>query len=157
MRIMQKSPIKSCIVDSISAKLLRNIAPALAAIITMVNLSTQTASFPQYMKEAIISPILKKSHLDIQFLNNYWPVSNLPYVSKAIKRLVASQHIECNSLGELLSSAYKQYHSTKTALTYVINDNLLSLHRKQSVFLVLLEISAAFNVGHQTPPRPSRH
>ena len=41
--------------------------------------------------------------------------------------------------------AYRQFHSTETALTCVMNDILLALDQRKSVFLVLLDLSAAFD------------
>ena len=81
-------------------------------------------------------------------LNNYKPVSNLPYVSKVIERVVASRlidHMQHHSFGVPLRSAYRQYRSMEKALVYVVDDILLSLDKKQSVLLVLLDLSAAFN------------
>ncbi len=79
--------------------------------------------------------------------------SNLPYISKVIEPVVASQlnvHLTANLLNETNQSAYRQYHSTETALTCVLNDILLALDRKESVFLILLDLSAAFDtVDHQ--------
>ena len=101
-----------------------------------------------YLKQALMTPILKKPQLDPQVLTNYRSVSNLPYISKVIERVVASQlhdHMECHSLAKPLQSAYRQYHLTKTALTYVVNDILVSLNQKQSVLLVLHDLSATFD------------
>ena len=44
-----------------------------------------------------------------------------------------------------MQSAYKQFHSTETALLRVKNDILLSLDRQTGVILVLLDLSAAFD------------
>ncbi len=85
---------------------------------------------PIVLKEVMISPILKKAHLDKDTLNNYCLVSNLPYVSKLIERVVAKQlvcHLEDNGLSEKYQSAYRQAHSTVTALTSVMNNILMSL------------------------------
>ena len=95
----------------------------------------------------------KKPELDIQVLNNYRPVSNLPFLSKVIGRVVAVQlneYLTDNSLVEPLRSAYHQYHTTETALMHVLSDILLALDQKKSVFLVLLDLSAAFDtVDHE--------
>ncbi len=44
-----------------------------------------------------------------------------------------------------LQSAYRQVHSTETALTFVANDVLCALNKKKSVFLVLVDLLAAFD------------
>ena len=57
-------------------------------------------------------------------------------------------HLSENNLHEPLQSAYKTYHSTETALVKVTNDILLALDK--SVYLVLLDLSAAFDtIDHQ--------
>ncbi len=105
------------------------------------------------MKVALINPILKKPSLDKEILSNYRPVSNLTYVSKLIERVIVKQlvdHLESNGLVETFQSAYKQYHSTETALTCVTNNILTALDRKQAVLLVLLDLSAAFDTVDHT-------
>ena len=50
-----------------------------------------------------------------------------------------------NHLDETFQSAYKEFHSTETALLRVQNDILCSLDQTKSVILLLLELSAAFD------------
>lgn len=49
------------------------------------------SSYPIAFKTAVVRPLLKKSHLDRDTLDNYRPVSNLPYLSKIIEKLVFIQ------------------------------------------------------------------
>ena len=59
---------------------------------------------------------------------------------------------------EILQSAYKQYHSTETALIRVQNDILMHLDNKRGVILVLLDLSAAFDtIDHVTLLHQLRH
>ena len=107
-----------------------------------------SGTVPDCLKHAIIKPLLKKSHLDNEILKNYRPVSNLPFLSKVLEKIVAKRllaHIDKYKLHETLQSAYKQYHSTETALVRVQNDILMNLDRKRGVMLVLLDLSAAFD------------
>lgn len=53
--------------------------------------------------------------------------------------------MEQNSLHEIMQSAYKQFHSTETALLCVQNDLLLCTDRSTGVILVLLDLSVAFD------------
>ena len=119
----------------------------------LVNLSLETGTMPCDMKVAMINPILKKPLLDKEIFSNYRPVSNLTYVSKLIQRAISKQlvdHLESNNLAETFQSAYKQYHSTETALTVVTNNILTVLDRKQAVLLVSLDLSAAFDMVDHT-------
>ena len=114
----------------------------------MVNLSLETGSLPPSLKEAVLSPLLKKPSLDHETLANIRPISNLKMVSKIIEKVVAvrlNRYLEENNLNEPLQSAYKQYHSCETALVRVQNDILLSIDNQQCVVLLLLDLSAAFD------------
>ena len=58
-------------------------------------------------------------------------------------------YLTVNGLHERFQSAYKAQPSTETALLTITNDILLSLDRGDNVFLLLLDLSAAFyTVNH---------
>ena len=100
------------------------------------------------MKQALVTPLLKKPSLDKEVLNNYRPVSNLSFLSKLTERAVASQltkHMDSNNLHTPVQSAYRPLHSTETALLKVVNDVLLTIDRGNGVIVVLLDLSAAFD------------
>ena len=70
------------------------------------------------------------------------------FTSKLIEKAAAHQltsHILNNDLGEVLESAYKKLHSTKTTLLRVQNYILRAIDSRRSVILVLLDLSAAFD------------
>ena len=103
---------------------------------------------PSQLKVAKLRPLLKKPSLDHTQFSNYRPVSNLTFLSKAIEKLVANQlisYINKNNLNESFQSAYKQYHSTETALIRVHNDILTAIDNRRTVILLLLDLSAAFD------------
>jgi len=86
--------------------------------------------------------------LDPEVLKNFRPVSNLTFISKLIERVVAlrlNEHLTRNKLQEVLQSAYRQYHSTETALLKVQNDLLTAIDTDGGAILVLLDLSAAFD------------
>ena len=114
----------------------------------MVNLSLETGSLPPSLKEAVLTPLLKKPSLDHETLANFRPIPNLKMVWKIIEKVVAvrlNRYLEENNLNEPLQSAYKQYHSCETALVRVQNDILLSIDNQQCVVLLLLDLSAVFD------------
>ena len=116
----------------------------------LIQIQIQMNHPPHMYTHANIFPIFKKPSLDHEVLNHYRPVSNLPYLSKVIVASVITNHMDTHDLMEPLQSVYRRGHSTETALTYVTNDVLLALDSKNSVFLILLNLSAAFDtVNHE--------
>jgi hypothetical protein len=100
------------------------------------------------MKKALVTPLLKKPSLDKADLKNYRPVSNLSFTSKLVEKAVAaqlSQHLTTNNLQEVMQSAYRPCHSVETALLRIHDDILRAMDSKQGVFLILLDLSAAFD------------
>ena len=78
----------------------------------------------------------------------YRPISNLSFLSKLIERLAISQlvnHLSTNDLLDEFQSAYRPGHSTETAIIRVQDDILRSIDRGESVCLVMLDLSAAFD------------
>ena len=148
-RLIVKSPTKSCSLDPCPTWLLKQCQDVLAPVITsIVNLSLTEHEVPPVLKEALITPLLKKPTLDQELLKNYRPVSNLPFISKLIERVVAirlQNHMQENGLGEVLQSAYKAGHSTETGLLRVQNDLLQTVDSDGAAVLVLLDLSAAFD------------
>ena len=114
-----------------------------------MNLSFEEAVVPAKFKEGVPTPKLKKPSLDNELFPSFRPISNLRYVSKATKKVVATRlNLDDNNLHELLQSAYKQGHSTETMLVKVQNDILRSIDEHNCVALLLLDLSAAFDTVH---------
>jgi len=84
--------------------------------------SLTTGCFPSQFKEAVVPPFLKKTGLDASERKNYRPVSNLPFVSKLLEKVVQVRiqaFFDGNGLMPKMQSAYRQFHSTETAATKV--------------------------------------
>lgn len=152
--VIKKSATKSCMLDPIPTWMLKDsLDTLLPPITTIVNMSMSSGEVPTSLKKAVITPLLKKPGLDRNVLKNYRPVSNLSFVSKVIERVVTKQlttHMNRNNLHEPLQSAYKEFHSTETALIKVQNDILLTMDRQGIVLLLLLDLSAAFDTIDHT-------
>ena len=102
----------------------------------LINLSFDTGRFAEAWKEALVLPSLKKPGLDFAF-KNFRPVSNLSYISKLSERAGAGQfmeHLTANNLYPQFQSAYKQQHSTETALLKVKKDILMSMESNMSPY-----------------------
>ena len=80
-------------IDRLSPRILKLAAPIIApSIAKLINYSFKTASFPQRWKTAKVFPLFKGG--DSEDLNNYRPISDLPVLSKVIKRHV---HVSLSS------------------------------------------------------------
>jgi hypothetical protein len=148
-KLISSAPCKHCSLDPIPTWLLKNCAAILVPHITLlVNASLNEGTVPSEMKQANITPLLKKPGLDQQSLKNYRPVSNLSVTSKILERVVASRlenHLQRNMLQSGRQSAYRKYHSTETAMLKVYNDLLEYMDQGHPSVLVLLDLSAAFD------------
>jgi len=139
----------TCELDSIPTELLKESIPVITpSLVKLFNCSLLSGIVPLTFKHAIVKPLIKKTSLDPENLKNFRPISNLPFLSKVLEKLVAKQlndYMTQNNLHEKMQSAYKKAHSTETALLRIQNDILLKLDNKKGVILVLLDLSAAFD------------
>jgi len=119
----------------------------------LINKLLTAGCFAAAFKEASVRPLLKKVGLDAGDQKNFRPVSNLPFLSKLLERVVQARlqaFLESNRLMPKTQSAYRKYHSTETAVTRVYNDLLLAADRGQVSALCLLDLTAAFDtVDHE--------
>ena len=94
-----------------------------------------------------------KSHHDKNLLKNYRPISNLPFLSKILEKVVLHKllsHFQENSLSNPFQSASRAGHSTQTVLLRMVNDILSALDNDNISVLLLLDLSAAFDtIDHQ--------
>ena len=117
MSLFVNSPTKSSPLDPIPTFLLKKFSNILVEPITkLVNLPLWHGVFPDDIKLAVVTPLLKKPNLDPDVLNNYRPVSNLSFLSKIIERAVVKQlhaylETESESLFVPVQSAYRPFHS----------------------------------------------
>ena len=153
LKLIRGSTIKACKLDPLSATVMRCCYSALVRVFkTVINLSLSTGSMPEDLKITSLRPLLKKPTADCEQFSNFRPVSNLKFLSKLVEKTVFVQlnnYLTVNGLHESFQSAYKAHHSTETALLTITDDILLSLDRGENVFLLLLDLSAAFDtVNH---------
>ncbi len=149
LKVVGASPNKSCGLDPLPTWLLKdNITTFLPVLVSMVNTSLASGSFPSTLKDAIVSPVLKKPSLDKNDYKNYRPVSNVAFVSKLTEKIAlerVNDHICTSNLSQKFQSAYRSGHSTETALLRVKSDIMHAFDNRRAVFLVLLDLSAAFD------------
>ncbi|GFR67249.1 reverse transcriptase-like protein [Elysia marginata] len=147
-------PSKTCALSTIPAWIYKQCFKELApSIRNIVNTSLSTGDFPDPLKLAYVTPIIKKPNLDKNMLKNYRPVSNITIISKVKEKIVSQRlrdYLKSSNLDTKFQSAYKKDHSTETTLLKVLNDALRAADAKQPTLLVLFDLSTAFDtIDHE--------
>eukprot|EP00116_Pleurobrachia_bachei_P001425 sb/3461687/ len=103
-------------------------------------------------QQALVFPTIKIPYGDKDSLTNYRPVSNLPFISKFLEKVVLEQLNSYLNENELLNkhqSGYRVGHSCESLLMGMFDDLLRDLDEGKVTGLFLLDMSAAFDtVGH---------
>ncbi len=144
----QRYDIFKTVLDPIPSHLLRAISPTLLLTLTHI-INTSLLTF----KQARVTPLLKKPTLNTSLIENYRPVSLLPFIAKTLERVVFNQvslFLSQNNKLDAKQSGFRSDHSTETALLSVNEALRIAKADSKSSVLILLDLSAAFDtVNHQ--------
>ena len=117
--ILNSAP-KSCELDPIPSKLLIECLDSILPSLTDLFISSLASGiFPQCLKSALVTPIVKKRCLDHNDLNNYRPVSNLCLLLKYWKNLSYLKFLPT---------------STLTIFTILVNQHIVQVTALKQLF-----------------------
>ena len=143
--ILQLNSKKSPGSDFIPPKVVKESFKVLTPPLTkLFNASVEGNLFPSDLKYANVSPLFKKD--DSTNKENYRPISILPSISKIFERLMFQQITSyvCNILSPFLCGFRKGYNA-QHALMRLKNNLNKSLDKKESIGLVMMDLSKAFD------------
>lgn len=133
--------------DNIGSKLIKDAKFTITPLLTqIINLSYETSTFPETLKQATIKALHKKN--DPDDISNYRPISILPTLSKVFERAGSDQlicYLEENKLIKQHQHAYRIMHSTKTCLFEVVNHIYKMIDAKRYTAVASLDLSKAFD------------
>ena len=152
--VMTSLSNKTCFLDPIPTLVVKdNIDSVLPVLSEIVRRSLTPRIFPTILKESHVHPWLKNIKLESYLFSSYRPVANISFLSKVTEKFASIQvhnYLRQRGLFPSLQSAYRQHHSTETALLKVTDAILKTLDSHNEVVLVMLDLSAAFDTLDHT-------
>ncbi len=158
-KLLLSSHPTTCPLDPIPSHLLQAISPTLLPALThIINTSLLTGIFPTAFKQARVTPLLKKPRLNTSLIENYRPVTLLPFIAKTLSLSQVSLFLSQNNKLDAKQSGFRSGHSTETALLSVTEALRIAKTDSKSSVLILLDLSSAFDtVNHQILLSRSSH
>lgn len=113
-----------------------------------LNCAITARCYPLIWKTAVIKPLLKKVKLDSIQFKNYRPISFLPVPAKILEKHLNAQlsiYLEQQQLLDPSQYGFRSCHGSETALITAANNIRTLIDVGQTVLLILLDLSSAFD------------
>ena len=137
-------------IDYIDTRTVKLVADHLAPVLThIINLSIETATFPNIWKWAKVVPLLKSGTCDKILPKSYRPVALLPVMSKVLEKVVFSQLVEYLEENHLIHPnlhGSRSGHNTSTALNQLYDKWVEEVEAGNMVGVLFCDQSAAFDL-----------
>ena len=146
-RIILSLPLnKSPGPDKVNARSLNSMPVILGPLTVIINCSLSTSTFPTAWKRAEVIPLLKEGDHEVASDNR--PLSLLAVTSKVCEKIVLNQFrasVTDNNRLWTHQSGNKKLNSTETSNIHLTDRILKAMDKKKITFLILLELSKAFD------------
>ena len=104
------------------------------------------STFPNQLKHATITLVIKNTNFDPDYFKNYRPSSNTPYlVLEKAAFYQVNDHLINNGFYCPNQSGYKQHHSCETALLRIVSDIQEVLSKNCLAAILMLDLLVAFD------------
>ena len=141
---------KTSILDPLPTNIAKKCLDLLMPVILHIVQGSMTeAVFPQHLKHASVTPVVKEKDSNSQLFPNYRPLSNLTFLSKILEKVASDQinhHLIENKLHAKHQSGYKKKHSCETGMFKMVGDIQQMTSKRNHVALLMLDLSSAFDV-----------
>lgn len=139
--------------DKLSGKfIIQNLDLFVKNLVFLINDAINNGVFPDSLKLAKIVPICKNKKNSAQVLNNFRPISVLPFLSKFFEKVIYSQllkYFEHNNLFTDCQYGFRKKKNTNDALINFIN-SLNTVDGTESIVSIQIDFSKAFDlVNHK--------
>lgn len=117
----------------------------------VMNLSLCNGYVPSQMKKSVVTPVHKSG--DKSDVNNYRPISVLPFFSKVLEKLMYNRLLSFIEKHELLSNyqfGFRKAMSTELALAVAVNKITTAMDKGENCVGIFLDLRKAFDtVNHE--------
>ena len=133
--------------DDLSGRTLKSsLEPILPALTCVLNRCLQEGVFPAELKVSKVVPVFKSGQKTI--INNYRPISLLPYFSKILEKLIHKRMMSFIEKYDLLYKhqyGFRPNHNTCSALSQVVHHITEANERGEYTVGLFLDLSKAFD------------